>query len=139
MRRPIEAAADWPPAAARYGYWLDTLALDGAHDYDPVWRKCEELGYPVTFHSAASNFGLRNSISNFVYNHMGHFASANDAVCKSLFLGGVTRRFPKLKFLFLEGGVGWARTLLGEIKGHWEKRNRDDRGRLSHARAPVQS
>jgi hypothetical protein len=46
-------------------------------------------------------------------------------VCKSLFLGGVTRRFQQLKFLLLEGGVGWARTLLGDIKGHWEKRNRD--------------
>jgi hypothetical protein len=37
----------------------------------------------------------------------------------------VTRRFPQLKFLFLEGGVGWARSLLGDIKGYWEKRNRE--------------
>ena len=43
------------------------------------------------------------------YNHVGHFASGRHAVCKSLFLGGVSRRFPELRFLFLEGGVGWAR------------------------------
>ena len=73
----------------------------------------------------AKDGAAARSISNYVYNHIGHFASANDAVCKSLFLGGVTRRFPKLKFLFLEGGVGWARSLLGDIKGHWEKRNRE--------------
>ena len=48
-----------------------------------------------------------------------------DAVCKSLFLGGVTRRFPQMKFSFLEGGVGWARSLFGDLIGHWEKRNRE--------------
>lgn len=99
------------------------LGIDSIYDYDPVWRKCEELGYPVTFHSAASNFGLRNSISNFVYNHIGHFGEAGDAVCKALVIGGVTRRFPRLKFAFLEGGVAWGCSLLAALVGHWEKRN----------------
>lgn len=67
---------------------------------------------------------LGQSISNYVYNHIGHFAASADAVCKSLFLGGVTRRFPQMKFTFPEGGVGWARNLLGDLIGHWEKRNR---------------
>ena len=52
--------------------------------------------------------GSRRSISNYVYNHIGSFAAANDAFCKALFLGGVTRRFPELNFGFLEGGVAWA-------------------------------
>ena len=51
-----------------------------------------------TFHGPGEGWGSRQSISNYVYNHMGHFASANDAVCKSLFLGGVTRRFPATEF-----------------------------------------
>lgn len=63
------------------------------------------------------------SYSNFVYNHIGHFAAAGEAVCKSLFLGGVTRRFPLLKFAFLEGGVGWACMLYSELISHWKKRN----------------
>src|SRR5437773_9685027 len=45
-------------------------------------------------------------------------------MCKSLFLAGVTRRFPQLKFGFLEGGVGWAATLYADLIGHWERRNR---------------
>jgi hypothetical protein len=57
-----------------------------------------------------------------MYNHIGHFAAAGEAICKSLFLGGVTRRF-SLNFAFLEGGVGWARSLLAGIIGHWSKRN----------------
>jgi len=107
----------------RHACWLDVLGIDSIYDYDPVWRKCEEFGYPVTFHSAASNFGLRNSISNFVYNHIGHFGEAGNAVAKALVIGGVTYRFPRLKFAFLEGGVAWGCSLLADLVSHWEKRN----------------
>jgi hypothetical protein len=58
-----------------------------------------------------------------VYNHIGHFGAAGEAVCKALFLGGVTRRFPTLNFAFLEGGVGWACGLYSDLIGHWKKRN----------------
>ena len=43
---------------------------------------------------------------------------------RALFMGGVTQRFPTLKVGFLEGGVGWACNLYGDIIGHWKKRNR---------------
>src|SRR6516162_4562220 len=67
--------------------------------------------------------GLRLSPSNFVYNHIGHFAAANHAACKAMFLGGVTRRFPGLNMAFLEGGAGWACLLYGDLLGQWEKRS----------------
>ena len=60
-----------------------------------------------------------------MYNHMGHFAAAGEVLCKSLLMGGVTRRFPTLRFAFLEGGTGWATNLLCDLIGHWEKRNRE--------------
>jgi predicted TIM-barrel fold metal-dependent hydrolase len=124
IRRPIEAVLEQAPQVSRrYAVWLDTLGLDSAYDYDPVWRKCLELKMPPTFHSASEGYGLRSSISNMVYNHVGHFAAAGEAVCKSLFLGGVTRRFPNLKFAFLEGGVGWGCNLLCDLIEHWEIRN----------------
>jgi hypothetical protein len=69
-------------------------------------------------------WGSRDSISNYMYNHIGHFAAAGEALCKALFFGGVTRRFPRLKFAFLECGVGWACSLYSDLIGHWEKRNR---------------
>jgi predicted TIM-barrel fold metal-dependent hydrolase len=122
VRRSIPEA-ERQGVSRRYACWLDVLGIDSIHDYDPVWRKCGELGYAATFHSAASNFGLRNSISNFVYNHIGHFAEAGDAVAKALFIGGVTRRFPRMKFAFLEGGVAWGCSLLADLISHWEKRN----------------
>ncbi len=84
------------------------LGIDSPYDYDPVWQKCLELRIAPSFHNGARTILLRNSPSNFCYNHIGHFASAGEALCKALFFGGVTRRFPDLNFAFLEGGVGWA-------------------------------
>src|SRR6266576_1735969 len=124
MSRPVPAAAANDPESQRFAVSYDVLAIDSQYDYDPVWQKCVELGIAPTFHSSASGQGLRNSPSNFVYNHIGHFAAAGHAVSKAIFLGGVTRRFPKLRFAFLEGGVGWAAQLFGDLIEHWERRNR---------------
>ncbi|HLK85239.1 MAG TPA: amidohydrolase family protein [Candidatus Binataceae bacterium] len=123
LRRPIRAAARAGAEPNPYAVWLDMLALDSEHDYDPVWAKCLELGVAPTFHTVSKGVGTRASVSNAVYNHIGHFGAAGEAVCKALFLGGVTRRFPKLKFAFLEGGVGWACSLYSDLIGHWKKRN----------------
>jgi len=130
MSRRIHSTAPTDPDSARLGVWYDVLALDSDHDYDPVWAKCRELGIAPTFHSSGSNQGLRLSPSNFVYNHIGHFAAAGHAVSKAIFLGGVTRRFPELRFAFLEGGVGWACQLFGDLIEHWERRNRSAMERM---------
>ena len=100
--------AEQTTGGARAVRWFDMLGLDSEYDYDPVWAKCVELGVSPTFHSGSRGIGLRVSPTNFVYNHIGHFAAASEAVCKAMFMGGVTRRFPTLKMGFLEGGVGWA-------------------------------
>ena len=122
MPRQVAAAQSNDPEAARFTVWYDVLGIDSPYDYDPVWAKCLELGIAPTFHSSASGQGLRNSPSNFVYNHIGHFAAAGHAVAKGIFLGGVTRRFPGLNFAFLEGGVGWGAQLFGDLIEHWERR-----------------
>ena len=123
MSRRVASTGATEGDTARLAVWYDVLALDSDHDYDPVWARCRELGIAPTFHSSGSNQGLRLSPSNFVYNHIGHFAAAGHAVCKAIFLGGVTRRFPGLRFAFLEGGVGWACQLFGDLIEHWERRN----------------
>jgi len=102
--------------------WVDTLGIDSAHDYDPVWRECAALGIAPTFHSSGAGWAPRASPTSYVYNHLGQFASAGEATCRSLFLAGVTRRFPGLRFAFLEGGVGWACGLYADLIGHWQKR-----------------
>jgi predicted TIM-barrel fold metal-dependent hydrolase len=122
IRRPLVAAEKDADVNWR-AFWPDTLGLDSEYDYDPVWAKCVALRVVPTFHTASHGIGTRVSYSNYVYNHIGHFAAAGEAVCKSLFLGGVTRRFPALRFAFLEGGVGWACMLYNDLISHWKKRN----------------
>ncbi|MEW6297071.1 MAG: amidohydrolase family protein [Thermodesulfobacteriota bacterium] len=123
--RPIPYVARTAPEAARYAYWLDTFCLDSEYDYDPVWAKCVELKVAPTFHSVAMGWGSRTSISNYMYNHIGHFAEAGEALCKALFFGGVTRRFPALKFAFLEGGVSTGARIYADLLARWKKRNPD--------------
>jgi predicted TIM-barrel fold metal-dependent hydrolase len=122
IARRLPAAEGVDPALARFTVGYDQLGLDSDHDYDQVWQKCRELKIAPTFHTGGRSFGLRNSPSNFTFNHIGHFAAAGHAVAKALFLGGVTRRFPDLRFAFLEGGVGWACQLFADLIEHWERR-----------------
>src|ERR1700723_3568040 len=111
------------PDVDRLGVWYEVFGIDSIYDYDPVWAQCREVGIAPTFHSAGSNQALRNSPTNFTYNHIGHFADAGPAAAKGIFLGGVTRRFPARRFAFLEGGVGWGAQLFGDLIEHWERRN----------------
>jgi Amidohydrolase len=85
VRRPIPALSSGHSEAARFAYWIDTFCLDSQYDYDPVWAKCVELKIAPTFHSLSMGIGFRSSISNYMYNHIGHFAASGEALCKALF------------------------------------------------------
>ena len=122
VRRPIPHAKGAPADLARYAQSFDQLGLDSEYDYDPLWQTCRELGIAPTFHTGGRSYGERNSPTNFTFNHIGHFAAAGHNVAKALFLGGVTRRFPDLRFAFLEGGVGWGCQLFCDLIEHWERR-----------------
>jgi predicted TIM-barrel fold metal-dependent hydrolase len=100
-----------------------SIAFDPPFDYDPFWRRCVELGVAPMCHQAHLGTQSRGSRTNYVYNHLGMFAAGAEFFCRSLFMGGVTRRFPDLNFGLLEGGVAWAATLLNDIVEHFEKRN----------------
>ncbi len=132
VRRPVAALAEGDRATAPSSassmavpYYIDSVGLDNAYNYDRLWAKAVELEVAVTMHGGGMGWPDRTSPSNFVYNHIGHFATAGHATAKALFLGGVTQRFPNLNFAFLEGGVAWACQLYLDIVGHWRKRNVD--------------
>jgi predicted TIM-barrel fold metal-dependent hydrolase len=126
--RPMPVSSDgsfvssFALASFKVPYYVDVIGLDD-DAYDPFWQKCIDLGVAVTSHAGATDWADRRSISNNMFNHIGHFAQANHAFAKGIFFGGVTRRFPRLNFAFLEGGVGYGMTLLWDILGHFEKFN----------------
>jgi predicted TIM-barrel fold metal-dependent hydrolase len=124
---------------ARAARWIDSFGPDDPTAYDAVWRRCVELGVSPTFHSSAMGWGSRASMTSYVYNHLGNFATAGEATCRSLFLSGVPQRFPSLRFAFLEGGAAWAANLYSDLLGHFEKRGAHaiaglDPARLDRAR-----
>jgi hypothetical protein len=103
--------------------YVDVLALDSPYDYEPVWQQFVDLRVAPMSHNSSMGLPDRCSPTSFVYNHLGHFAQAGHAFARAVFLGGVTRRFPDLRFAFLEGGVAWARSLCSDLIGHWAHRN----------------
>ena len=100
-----------------------SIVMDSPHDYDPFWQRCIELKVAPVCHTSSRGIGYRASPSNYVFNHLGDFANGAEFFCRSLLFSGVTKRFPQLRFAFLEGGVAWAVNLLNDIVEHWEKRN----------------
>jgi predicted TIM-barrel fold metal-dependent hydrolase len=106
-------------------HWLDYFGFESEHDYDPVWAKFRELGFAVCAHGGvgAPPPDFYSAVTSWMYNHIGSFAAMMYPLCKSLFLGGVTKRFPDVNFAFMECGVAWASSLLSDTVEHWERRN----------------
>ena len=140
LRRPAPQVLEAAPHLAQYAMELHTPAMDMDEAYDPVWAKCVELGVAPTCHNAFRGSGsTHGSTSNYIFNSLGSFAQGSDYFCRALFFGGVPRRFPTLKFAFLEGGAGWAAQLYNSLFEYWEKRNLDAlRRNLDPARMDVE-
>jgi predicted TIM-barrel fold metal-dependent hydrolase len=111
--------------------WIDTFGIDSLYDYDPVWARAIALQLPLSAHTAGIGASDRASISNFVFNQIGHFAAAGGALAKSLFLGGVTARFPRLRVALLEGGAAVGVQIYISLVGDWLKRGGSAIGRLN--------
>jgi hypothetical protein len=77
------AAAGIDPQKAAIS--CDNIALDSPYDYDPFWQRCVDRGVAVTQQAGSSGWSDRASISNFTYNHVGHFAEANHAFARAVF------------------------------------------------------
>ncbi|UJL34690.1 amidohydrolase family protein [Cylindrospermopsis raciborskii Cr2010] len=128
VKRPIRAIADKYPAEeypeiARYASYIDFYGIDSEYDYDPFWAKVVELGVPVTTHYGSQGWTGRSSISNYMNNHIGHFADGSQAFAKALFFGGVTKRFPKLRVGMLEGGADWGAHVYIHLVDRFSKRS----------------
>jgi predicted TIM-barrel fold metal-dependent hydrolase len=119
---------DLPPddtgtTGRRWSSWIDFLAMDSIHDYDPFWAACVERRIPVTAHGLSVGWPNMSSPTSYMFNHIGLFGIANYGFCKALVLGGVPRRFPALRFGFLESGVAWACQLYADTLAHYQLRN----------------
>jgi len=124
IRRPAPEVVREAPHLAQYSMAPDSPAIDVGNAYDPVWAKCVELGVAPSCHNSCRGRGTTHgSPTNYVFNSIGSFGQGSEYFCRALFFGGVPKRFPTLKFAFLEGGAGWASQLYNTLFEYWEKRN----------------
>jgi uncharacterized protein len=97
--------------------------------WDPVWDACQELGIAVHFHvNAYSPRAVWRRRWSGYTERQGH--SATTSFCgvtpgqtiPHLIFTGLTERFPRLKFLFAENGVGGLTYAIAACDHEWETR-----------------
>jgi len=94
VKRPTPALARAVSDPTTVRYSIDSLGYESLHDYDRFWQTCLDLKVAVTAHSGSMGWHGRESIDNFSFNHIGHFAAASQAFARALIFGGVVKRFP---------------------------------------------
>src|SRR2546425_347280 len=119
VKRPIPALARAVSDPTSVRYSIDSLGYESPYDYDKFWRACVDLKVAVTAHSGSMGWHGRESINNFSFNHIGHFAAASHAFARALVFGGVVKRFPGLRFGLLAGGVSSAAELKRQFVDHF--------------------
>jgi predicted TIM-barrel fold metal-dependent hydrolase len=102
---------------------MDFYGMDSAYDYDPLWKRMVELRVAPTFHgqTVGTWFGPI-SPSNNTFNRLVTVGHQYPALLLAFLLGGVVKRFPRLKFMFQEGGAGWMASLYVSMLGIAMKR-----------------
>ncbi len=89
--------------------------------YEPLWAECQRLGIPVGFHGGGKVDGmLKPYTARFT-----EFQSLNHPmtmmpVLGDIIAGGVTERFPELKFGFFESNCSWVPWFLNRIHEYAE-------------------
>ena len=119
-----EAIADVAFAAEnglRGGILLPAVPPDSPHleplystHYDPLWAACEDLGVVVNHHSGggAPDYG-RHAATSMVWIAEASFWTRRSL--PHLLLGGVFERFPTLRLVLTEQGVGWIGDTLAQL------------------------
>ena len=84
----------------------------GSDSMDPIYEACSSKGLPVCVH------GHRNAASpgmGFLGEHALTFPVSLIRHLTSVILNGLPVRFPKLKFVFMEGGVTWIPWIMARL------------------------
>jgi predicted TIM-barrel fold metal-dependent hydrolase len=99
-------------------------ALAHTH-WDPIWAAAQELGISVSFHVGGGSMGTQ-FVDTADMGWMTNFAKVSSLIFMDnmrcigdLIFGGVCHRFPDLKFVSVESGVGWLPSALETFDWQW--------------------
>ncbi|MFO1117218.1 MAG: amidohydrolase family protein [Beijerinckiaceae bacterium] len=106
----------------------------GRRRYWPIYEAAVRAGLPVTVHVGGTN-GHPSTGSGWPSYYMEEHhsvAQAMQAVVASFIFEGVFERFPALRLVIMEGGLGWVPSLNGRMDKHWARL----RSETPHVRRP---
>jgi len=102
--------------------------------WDPLWAEAQERGLPVSFHIGSSTFpalwpGLDPSRGAGIAATSAMLFMNNMRCLTQLIFSGLLDRFPRLKFVSVESGIGWIPFMLEACEYQMDQ-NMVDRGGL---------
>jgi len=95
----------------------------GRRRYWPIFAAAAETGLPIAVHVGGTNGHPSTGGGWPSYYMEEHHAVAESmqAVTTSLVFEGVFERFPKLRVVIMEGGLGWIPSLCARMDKHWAR------------------
>lgn len=94
--------------------------------WDRLWGICQERQLSVNFHIGSGDMSIFDRAYEGAGEHANYagfgvqFGVANVSVIANLITGGVCHRFPDLKFVSVESGVGWLPFALDHLDWQWK-------------------
>ena len=87
-------------------------------DWDPLWAACQDVDLPISLHAGGRDpFSYAAGRGAGGINGTAGKIAPNQAL-QELIWAGVPQLFPNVKFILVEGGVGWVAHLV-DYMDHW--------------------
>ena len=102
-----------------------TMMPLGNRFYHPIFEACEEFGLPLALHPGGEGTGLSSAPTangyptSYLEWHTNLTASYMTQAC-SVICEGVFEKFPGLKVILVEGGIGWVPHLGWRLDKNWK-------------------
>lgn len=92
-----------------------TPSLAGSDDWDPIYEAAQKKGLPICMHGSNYFGGMLQDFGKFI----GAFTLSRPVTLATqlanIVYNAVPVRFPRLKYVFIEGGVGWIPWIMGRM------------------------
>lgn len=98
----------------------------GHRHWDRIWAAAQDAGVPISFHVGGGDIGalLANPAGMSFQSNFGKISSLilvdNMRCVADLIFAGICHRFPNLKFVSVESGVGWIPGVLETFDWQWK-------------------
>lgn len=129
LRGPIAWACKEAERAASKGLCSLSIPAEVADqsyadpEFSRLWDTLQDLGLPVSIHSGTTTgepFATKFARLGMGMGLVNTKISLPMNALAGLIWGAVPQRYPRLKFVIVEGGIGWIASLLG-LMDHWWK------------------